>query len=179
MPIPTVTLEGRVVGDVAFQFTGDNALPVARFRMVCVERKRNEHNQWVDGEEFWITVSCFRQLATYVADSVNDKDQVIVVGQLSTATWFDQQGAKQSAPKVVAKNVAVSLLFAARPASDSAGYADRRPPAQAQPQRAPQRAPERVPAPAYGPRQDPQGSDESWGASEPWTGPGTADDPWA
>jgi single-strand DNA-binding protein len=173
VPAPTVTLEGRVVGDVQFRFTGDTALPLARFRMVCVDRKRNDSGQWVDGDEFWITVSCFRALATYVADSVNDKDQVIVTGKLTTATWFDESGTKQSAPKVVANNVGISLIFAARPANDSAG----RP---RQHQQAPARtAPERAPVPASAPRQDSQGSDESWGATEPWTGPGTADDPWA
>lgn len=172
MPAPTVTLEGRVVGDVRFQYTGDTALPVARFRMVCIDRKRGDNGQWVDGDEFWITVSCFRQLATYVADSVNDKDQVIVVGKLTTATWFDAAGAKQSAPKVVASNVGVSLVFAARPATDSAGRGQR--------QHAPAPRPqERPPVPASAPRNDSQGSDESWGVSEPWTGPGTQDDPWA
>jgi single-strand DNA-binding protein len=170
MPTPTVTLEGRVVGDVQFRFTGDTALPVARFRMVCVDRKKNESGQWVDGEEFWVTVSCFRALATYVADSVNDRDQVMVAGKLTTATWFDDSGAKQSAPKVVASNVGISLMFAARPATDSAG-GQRRP--------APQRAPERASVPARAPSRDPQGSDESWGVSEPWTGPGTSQDPWA
>jgi single-strand DNA-binding protein len=172
MPAPTVTLEGRVVGDVQFRFTGDTALPVARFRMVCVERKRGENGNWVDGEEFWITVSCFRTLATYVSDSVNDKDQVIVVGKLTTATWFDESGAKQSAPKVVANNVGVSLIFAARPAPDSAGRGVRQHPPTPRPQ-------ERTPVPASAPRRDSQGSDESWGVSEPYTGPGTEDDPWA
>lgn len=170
MPTPLVTLEGRVVGDVAFQYTGDTALPVARFRMVCVDRKRGDNGQWIDGDEFWITVSCFRTLATNVADSVKDKDQVVVVGKLTTANWFDASGAKQSAPKVVASNVGVSLMFNARPGTDSTGR-DR------QPQQ--QRPQERVSTPVSAPSRDPQGSDESWGVSEPWTGPGTQDDPWA
>lgn len=173
MPAPTITLEGRVVGDVQFRFTGDTALPVARFRMVCVERKR-VGDRWEDGDEFWVTVSCFRQLATYVADSVLDKDQVIVVGTLTTATWFDDAGTKQSAPKVVAKNVGISLMFAARPATDTAGRTRQAPPAQQGP-----RAQQRASVPAGAPRQDPQGSDESWGATEPYSGPGTQDDPWA
>lgn len=177
MPAPTVTLEGRVVGDVQFRFTGDTALPVARFRMVCVDRKRTDAGQWIDGDEWWVTVSCFRKLAETVAESVNDKDQVVVVGKLTTATWFDESGAKQSAPKVVANNVAISLIFAARPATDSAHGGVRRSPAAQQ-----QRAPQRTPVPASAPNgrgQDSQGSDESWGAVDAWTGPGTADDPWA
>lgn len=169
MPAPTITLEGRVVGDVQFRYTGDNALPVARFRMVCTDRKRTESGQWIDGEEFWVTVSCFRQLATYVTDSVNDRDQVIVVGKLTTATWFDAAGSKQSAPKVVANNVGISLMFKPRPASDSTGRV----------RQTPQQAPQHAQVPAGAPGMDPQGSDESWGAVEPYTGPGTADDPWA
>jgi single-strand DNA-binding protein len=173
MPTPLVTLEGRVVGDVHFQYTGDTALPLARFRMVCVDRKRNESGQWVDGEEFWVTVSCFRMLATYVADSVNDRDQVIVTGKLTTASWFDSAGAKQSAPKVVANNVGVSLMFSARPAVDTGGRQRQAPPQQQRPRaQVPAGAPSRD-------RQDSQGSDESWGATEPYNGPGTADDPWA
>jgi single-strand DNA-binding protein len=175
MPVPVVTLEGRVVGDVQFRFVGDTALPLARFRMVCIDRKRGDNGNWVDGDEFWITVSCFRTLATYVADSVNDKDQVIVTGKLTTATWFDDAGAKQSAPKVVANNVGISLIFAARPATDSAGHGTR----QHAPAPRPQQAQQRASVPASAPRNDSQGSDESWGVSEPWTGPGTQDDPWA
>lgn len=170
MPAPTITLEGRVVGDVRFQYTGDTALPVARFRMVCVDRKRGPDGNFTDGDEFWITVSCFRQLATNVADSINDRDQVIVSGKLTTATWTDSAGAKQSAPKVVANNVGVSLMFAARPASDSTGRQRQAPAAQAR---------QHAQVPAGAPRMDPQGSDESWGAVSPYTGPGTEDDPWA
>ena len=169
MSAPTITLEGRVVGDVRFKFTDDTALPVARFRMVCVDRKR-QGDQWVDGEEFWVTVSCFRTLAENVMESVMDRDQVIVIGKLTTAEWFDVTGEKKSAPKIVASNVGVSLMFGARPATDTTGRTR---------QAAPQRAPQRAQVPAGGPVVDPQGSDESWGVSEPWTGPGTADDPWA
>lgn len=169
MPVPNVTLEGRVVGDVKFKYHGDTALPIAQFRMVCVERKQVD-GRWVDGEEWWVTVSCFRQLATYVADSVLDKDQVIVVGPLTTATWTDNDGRKQSSPKVVARNVGISLMFAARPAVDTGG---------GQRQAPPQRAPQRPQVPAGGPVDRSQGSDESWGVNEPWTGPGTPDDPWA
>ena len=164
MGVPIVTLEGRVVGDVQFKFT-DDGMPVARFRMVCVDRKQVD-GQWIDGAEFWITVSCFRRLAENVADSVKDKQQVLVLGKLSTSEWFDTDGSKRSAPKVVATNVARSRVF--DPITTEGA---RRPPRGTPPQR-PQE-------PAVAPGNDPQGSDESWGVSEPWSGPGTQDDPWA
>jgi len=165
MPVPYLTLEGRVVGDVQFKFT-DDGMPVARFRMVCVDRKKTPAGDWVDGAEFWVTVSCFRRLAENVADSVKDKHQVVVTGKLSTSEWFETDGSKRSAPKVVASNVARSLVFDAIPTEGA-----RRPPRETPAQR-PQ-------VPAGAPRTDSQGSDESWGVSEPWSGPGTQDDPWA
>lgn len=168
MGAPVITLEGRVVGDPAFKYL-DDGRALCRLRMVCVDRRR-QGDQWVDGEEFWVTVSVFRTLAERTYEAIRDRDQIIVVGKLTTSEWVDDDGRKMSAAKVVAANLGPSLLFASRAPSDNAAPA--------------RTAPARTPAPARtAPRgPDSQGSDESWGSTSPsqrtgggWDGV----DPWA
>lgn len=175
MGAPTITLEGRVVGDPQFKYL-DDGRALCRLRMVCVDR-RNVDGRWVDGEEFWITVSVFRALAERTYEAIRDRDQIIVVGKLTTSEWMDSDGRKQSTPKVVAHNLGPSLLFSSRAPVDSPA------PGASQSVRTAQRAPQPVThAPQRRPEPDPQGSDESWGApvgaSTPLYG-AAGDDPWA
>jgi single stranded DNA-binding protein len=114
MPLPIITLDGRVVGDVQFKWLQEGKA-LARFRMVCADRRKGEDGKWYDAETLWLTISAFGRLAENILDSVNDRDQVIVTGKLSTTEWTDQSGAKRSAQKVVASSVGPSLAFVPRP----------------------------------------------------------------
>lgn len=169
MAAPTITLEGRVVGDLQFKYL-DDGRALCRLRMVCVDR-RNVDGRWVDGEEFWITVSMFRSLAERVYESIRDRDQIIVVGKLTTSEWMDEDGRKQSTPKVVAHNVGPSLLFTSRAPVDS--------PTPERGERAPRRAPVHHPARVGHTVPDPQGSDESWGSAGTTANAFQGVDPWA
>lgn len=113
MPLPQITLDGRVVGDIMFKFL-DNGTALARFRIVCADRRKDEAGKWFDAETFWVTVSAFGRLAENIADSLHDRDQVIVTGKISTAEWTDQAGAKRTSTKVVATSVGPSLFFVPR-----------------------------------------------------------------
>lgn len=165
MPLPTLGIEGRVVGDVQFKFT-DEGMAVARFRMVASDRKQVD-GRWVEGERLWLTISCFRKLAENVADSIRDNDLVLVYGKLSTAEWVEPGGEKRSAPKFVASSVGPALSFEPRPGSGAP--AERRGRENGAQRRQP--APEPVAAGGGGNR---YASEEgSWGAAS------TYDDPWA
>lgn len=113
MPVPQISVEGRIVGDVQFKFT-DDGLPISRFRMVAADRRQQPDNTWVDTETFWVTVTCFRKLAENVAESLRDRDAVVVVGKLSTPEWVDEGGAKRSGLKLIASSVGPSLFFLPR-----------------------------------------------------------------
>src|SRR4051812_15400798 len=113
MPVPQLTVEGRVVGDVNMRFT-DEGMAVARFRMVAADRRQDRDGNWHDAETFWVTVTCFRKLAENVADSIRDRDAVVVVGRLSTAEWTADDGTNRSSNKLIASTVGPSLFFLPR-----------------------------------------------------------------
>lgn len=119
MPLPVVTLDGRVVGDVKFKWL-ESGQALARFRMVCADRRKGDDGKWFDAETLWITVSVFGKLAENVLDSLNDRDAVVVIGKLSTAEWTDASGEKRTSQKVVASSVAPSLAFIPRPHAGAA-----------------------------------------------------------
>ena len=78
-----VNLTGNVGGDVEYR---NNSVPVASFRLACTPRIR-KNGEWVDGPTTWLTVTCFRGLATNVAGSLRRGDPVLVSGRLRTNTW--------------------------------------------------------------------------------------------
>jgi single-strand DNA-binding protein len=166
MPVPQISIEGRIVGDIAFKYTEDG-LPLARFRMVAADRRQQPNGEWVDTETFWVTVTCFRKLAENVADSLRDRDAVVVIGKLSTVEWVDEGGSKRSAPKVLASSVGPSLFFLPRPHGQGAQGAQR-----------PAQRPERVRVPSSDEPPEPSPGDD------PWTTPviplpASGEDPWA
>jgi single-strand DNA-binding protein len=163
MPVPQITLDGRVVGDVAFKYA-ESGRPVARFRMVCADRRQDTDGKWVDASTFWITISVFGALAEHVTDSLRDGDMVLVSGALSTAEWVEADGTKRSAPKVIAKSVARSMTFGPVPHSDATGSTAGR----GRP-------------PATQPRTQQQVEEDPW-ASDPrnsFAPAGAGEDPWA
>lgn len=165
MPVPQISVEGRIVGDVQFKFT-DEGMAVARFRMVASDRKQ-VNGEWVESDDkFWVTVTAFRKMAENVADSLRDRDAVVVVGKLTTPEWVADDGSKRSGLKLIASSVGPSLFFLPRQHHESDRAGGSRP---ARPQ-VPARADDRE---AWAPREE-----------DPWVTPvggGTlpADDPWA
>ncbi len=114
MPLPVVTLDGRIVGEVQFKWLQEGKA-LARFRMVCADRRKGDDGKWYDSETFWITVSVFGRLAENVADTLRDRDAVLVTGRLSTVEWKAEDGSKRTSQKVVATSVGPSLAFTPRP----------------------------------------------------------------
>lgn len=78
-----VHLTGNVGGDVEYR---NNSVPVASFRLACTPRVRKS-GEWVDGQTTWLTVTCFRGLATNAAASLRRGDPVLVSGRLRTNAW--------------------------------------------------------------------------------------------
>lgn len=78
-----VHLNGNVGGDVEYR---NNSVPVASFRLANTPRVRKS-GEWVDGHTTWLTVTCFRALATNAAASLRRGDPVLVSGRLRTNVW--------------------------------------------------------------------------------------------
>ena len=87
-----VTLVGVVATEPRAVVT-DDRLRITSFRLVATSRKFDrDQRDWVDGDQVWVNVSCFRSLAVNAAESVHKKDRVLVTGRLRTRTWRTSDG---------------------------------------------------------------------------------------
>ena len=78
----TFCVVGNVVNDVELRFTkaGD---PVASFRVASSTRRFDRHHErWVDGDTHYFSVSCWRNLAHNVVQTIQKGMPVIVQGRL-------------------------------------------------------------------------------------------------
>lgn len=102
----TVTVVGNVTRDPELRFT-QGGMAVVNFG-VAWNKRRN------DGEDevSFFDVTCFRQLAENVADSVTKGARVVIYGTLSQRSWETQQGDRRSKVEILADDVAPSLKWA-------------------------------------------------------------------
>jgi single-strand DNA-binding protein len=102
----TVTVVGNVTRDPELRFT-PGGMAVASFGVAWNRRKQ-------DGEEevSFFDVTCFRDLAENVAESVTKGTRVIIYGTLQQRSWETQDGDKRSKVEILADEVAPSLRWA-------------------------------------------------------------------
>lgn len=109
--LPLVTIEGRCVDDPELRFSA-TGMAIGKMRVVASNRKKNEvSGEWEDDKQLWIDVTCFRQLAENVAESIGKGDLITVVGRLQTESWENKEGEKRSRISVLADSIAASLQF--------------------------------------------------------------------
>ncbi len=102
----TVTIVGNVTRDPEMRFT-QAGMAVTNFGVAWNKRR-------TDGEEAvsFFDVTCFRQLAENVSESISKGARVVVYGTLSQRSWESQQGDRRSKVEIVADEVAPSLRWA-------------------------------------------------------------------
>lgn len=82
-----LTISG-VVATEPRVFTTSAGVRIVSFRLATSQRYLDRaSNEWRDPGSNWYTVSCFRQLADNVANSITKSDRVLVVGRLKIRTW--------------------------------------------------------------------------------------------
>lgn len=107
----TTIIIGNCTRDPELNFT-PSGLAVAKFGVAVNRRTKNESGEWVDGDPSFFNVTCWRDLADHVAESVTKGQRVIVCGRLEQRTWETDEGEKRSAIDVVADEVGPSLRWA-------------------------------------------------------------------
>lgn len=102
----TITVVGNVTRDPELRFT-QGGMAVANFGIAWNKRKQ-------DGEEevSFFNVSCFRQLAENVAESLTKGSRVVVYGMLQQRSWDTPDGDRRSTVEIIADDVAPSLRWA-------------------------------------------------------------------
>lgn len=107
-----VTLIGNCTRDPELRYTS-SGLQVAGFGVAINQRRRNpDTGQWEDGDTSFFDVTCFRELAENVAESVSKGTRVIVSGTLRQRSWQTEEGDRRSKVEVIADEVGPSLRWA-------------------------------------------------------------------
>ncbi len=102
----TVTVVGNVTRDPELRFT-PGGMAVASFGLAWNRRKQDG-----DDEVSFFDVTCFRDLAENVAESVTKGTRVVIYGTLQQRSWETQDGEKRSKVEIIADEVAPSLKWA-------------------------------------------------------------------
>ena len=102
----TVTVVGNVTRDPELRFTPGGAA-VANFGLAWNRKGQND-------EEIvsFFDITCWRNLAENVAESITKGSRVIVYGRLDQRSWENQEGERRSKVEIVADDVAPSLKWA-------------------------------------------------------------------
>ena len=102
----TVTVVGNVTRDPELRFT-PNGAAVVNFGLAWNRKGQND-------EEIvsFFDITCWRNLAENVAESITKGSRVIVYGRLDQRSWENQEGERRSKVEIVADDVAPSLKWA-------------------------------------------------------------------
>ena len=106
-----VTIVGNLTRDPELRFTPAGA-PVTTFGVAVNRRWQNRDNQqWEESTSFF-NVTCWRDLAQNVSESLEKGSRVMVSGRLEQRSWETQDGEKRSVVEVVADEIGPSLRWA-------------------------------------------------------------------
>ena len=107
----TVTIVGNLTRDPELRYT-PNGAAVATFGVAVNRRWQNrDSQQWEEATSFF-NVTCWRDLAQNVSETLEKGSRVLVSGRLEQRSWETQDGEKRSVVEVVADEVGPSLRWA-------------------------------------------------------------------
>lgn len=107
----TVSIVGNLTREPEMRFTPSGAA-LCSFGIAVNRRWRNSStNEWEEEVSFF-DVTCWRELAENVAESLTKGTRIVVVGRLEQRSWETDSGEKRSKVEIVADDVAPSLRWA-------------------------------------------------------------------
>ena len=102
----TVTIVGNVTRDPELRFS-QSGMAITEFSVAWNRRRQDQED-----EVSFFEITCFRQLAENVAESVRKGARVIIYGTLRQRSWENEDGDRRSRVTITADDVAPSLRFA-------------------------------------------------------------------
>jgi single-strand DNA-binding protein len=106
-----VTLVGNLTRDPELRYT-PNGAAVATFGVAVNRRWQNrDSQQWEEATSFF-NITCWRDLAQNVSESLEKGARVLVTGRLEQRSWETQDGERRSVVEVVADEIGPSLRWA-------------------------------------------------------------------
>jgi len=107
----SVVLVGNLTRDPELSFT-PSGIPVAKLSLAVNRRTQDEGGSWVDSPPQFYGATCWRDLASNVAESLTKGDRVIVAGRLDYQSWETDQGDRRSSVSITADAVGPDLTWA-------------------------------------------------------------------
>lgn len=125
-----VTLVGNATRDPELRFIPSGAA-VANFGLAVNRRWKNQQTDEWEEEVAFFDITCWRDLAENVSESITKGARVMVTGRLTTRSWETDIGEKRTKVEVLADEVGPSLKWATaevrknerRDGSSGGGYA--------------------------------------------------------
>ena len=102
----TVTVVGNVTRDPELRFA-QSGMAIASFGVAWNRRRQDQED-----EVSFFDVTCFRQLAENVAESIRKGSRVVIYGTLQQRSWETDGGDRRSKVEILADDVAPSLKWA-------------------------------------------------------------------
>ncbi len=102
----TVTVVGNITRDPELRFA-QSGMAIAQFGVAWNRRRQDQED-----EVSFFDVTCFRQLAENVAESLKKGARVVVYGTLQQSSWETDHGDRRSKVEILADDVAPSLRWA-------------------------------------------------------------------
>jgi single-strand DNA-binding protein len=113
--LPTISGEFGVVQEPDLRFDSDNK-PWLKIRGVAKNRKYNSATkEWEDGDPCYIDIIVDGKIAENMYESIAIGDAIVVSGVLSQREWDGEDGKKQRAYTIRAREAGVSTRFTAAP----------------------------------------------------------------
>ena len=107
-----ITVVGNAVADPELRFT-PSSVAVCNLRIASTPRRFDkQRNEWVDDPALFLAVTCWKQHAENVAESVKRGDRLIVQGKLVQRQFEKKDGTRGSSYEIADAEIAVSLLRA-------------------------------------------------------------------
>ena len=102
-----VVIVGNVTRDPELRYI-PSGTPVTSFGVAWNQRS----SQGGEEKAHFFDVTCWRELAENVAESVSKGSRVVIYGRLDYRSWESENGEKRSAVQIVADEVSPSLRWA-------------------------------------------------------------------
>jgi single-strand DNA-binding protein len=106
-----VTIVGNLTRDPELRYTPSGAV-TATFGVAVNRRWQNRDTQQWEEKVSFFNVTCWRDLAQNVSDSLEKGARVLVTGRLEQRSWETQDGERRSVVEIVADEVGPSLRWA-------------------------------------------------------------------
>ena len=112
MALPLITLQGNVCMEPNLQFTA-NGKAMAKVRVACGERKKDDLGNWVDGDTTFLDCTLWGHQAESAVESITKGTPVIVIGKLKQRT-IEKDGVKSTYFDVAVDSLAVDVKRSAK-----------------------------------------------------------------